>query len=273
MANASRSVLLTGAAGGLGRVMTQALLADGHKVTAVDHDFGSLERLKALAGGNGRLHVIHADLREEAACLRTVEAARERFGAVEAVINNAGIGQSSIRPDAEVRHPGIEELTPEIYDRFFGVFVRAPAILVRAALPLMRAQGFGRIVNNTTSYLTMLRVLPYGAAKAAFESMSAVWAAELKGGPVTCNVLVPGGPTDTPLIADESGWDRTKMLRPEIMGPPIAWLLSDASASFNGQRITAARWDAKLPGAEAAKKASRAIGWPELGSDAVWLAG
>ncbi len=273
MANGSRAVLLTGAAGGLGRVMTQALLAGGHKVAAVDREFGSLERLKELCGGNDRLCVIHADLREEAACLRAIEATRERFGTVEAVINNAGIGQSSIRPDAEVRHPGIEELTPEIYDRFFGVFVRAPMILVRAALPLMKAAGFGRIVNNTTSYLTMLRVLPYGAAKAAFESMSAVWAAELAGSPVTCNVLVPGGPTDTPLIADESGWDRSKMLRPEIMGPPIAWLVSDASASFNGQRITAARWDATLPGAEAAKKAARAIGWPELGADAVWLTG
>ena len=42
--------------------------------------------------------------------------------------------------------------------------------------------------------------------------------------------------------------------------------------SFNGQRITAARWDAKLPPAEAAKRASRAIGWPELRADAVWLA-
>ena len=273
MANPSRAVLLTGAAGGLGRVMTQALLADGHKVAAVDRDVrlartaeGARRRQRPAARDPCRPH-------PGGRCLRAVEAARERFGTVEAVINNAGIGQSSIRPDAEVRHPGIEELTPEIYDRFFGVFVRAPAILVRAALPLMQAAGFGRIVNNTTSYLTMLRVLPYGAAKAAFESMSAVWAAELKDGPITCNVLVPGGPTDTPLIADESGWDRNKMLRPEIMGPPIAWLLSDASASFNGQRITAARWDAKLPGAEAAKKASRAIGWPELGADAVWLAG
>ena len=55
------------------------------------------------------------------------------------MINNAGIGMSSIRPDAEARHPGIAELTPEIYDRFFGVFVRAPATLVRAALPLMQA--------------------------------------------------------------------------------------------------------------------------------------
>ena len=99
-----------------------------------------------------------------------------RFGAIEALINNAGIGMSAIRPDAEARHPGIEELTPESFDRFFDIFVRAPATLTRAALPMMRARGFGRIVNNTTSYLTMLRVLPYGAAKAALESMSAVWA-------------------------------------------------------------------------------------------------
>jgi NAD(P)-dependent dehydrogenase (short-subunit alcohol dehydrogenase family) len=151
--------------------------------------------------------------------------------------------------------------------------VRAPIILVRAALPQMKARGFGRIVNNTTSYITMLRVLPYGAAKAAFESMSAVWAKELDGGPVTVNVLVPGGPTDTPFIAPESGWPRDKMLRPDIMGPPIRWLMSDDAATFNGQRITAARWDVQLPPADAAKRASRAIGWPELAADAVWLTG
>jgi hypothetical protein len=84
---------------------------------------------------------------------------------------------------------------------------------------------------------------------------------------------VPGGPTDTPLIADESGWPREKMLRPEIMGPPAAWLVSDAAADFTGRRITAARWDPKLPADEAARRASREIGWPELGADAVWLKG
>src|SRR5262249_60463502 len=124
-------------------------------------------------------------------------------------------------------------------------------VITRLARPIMKAGGFGRVVNNTTSYLTMLRVLPYGAAKAALESMSAVWAAELKDTAVTVNVLVPGGPTDTPLINDASGWPRDKMLRPEIMGPPIRWLISDEAAGFNGQRITAARWDARLPPSEA----------------------
>ena len=78
----------------------------------------------------------------------------------------------------------------------------------------------------------MLRVLPYGAAKAALESMSAVWAKELEGSGVNVNVLVPGGPTDTPMIADENGWPRDKMLRPGIMGPPTAWLVSDEAAGF-----------------------------------------
>jgi hypothetical protein len=47
--------------------------------------------------------------------------------------------------------------------------------------------------------------------------------------------------------------------------------MSDEAGSYTGQRIIAANWDAKRPGAEAAKKAGRAIGWPELTKDAVWL--
>jgi NAD(P)-dependent dehydrogenase (short-subunit alcohol dehydrogenase family) len=267
-------VLLTGASGGIGQVMTAALLAAGHAVAAVDRDAAALKRLAAQHGGvKDRLHPIVADLATAAGCDSAVAEARARFGAIEAVINNAGIGMSSVRPDAEARAPGIAELTPEIWDGFMAIFVRAPLMLVRAALPDMTRRGFGRIVNNTTSYVTMLRVLPYGAAKAALESMSAVWAKELDGSGITVNVLVPGGPTDTPLINDASGWPRDKMLRPDIMGPPTAWLVSDEAGEFTGRRITAARWDTTLKPADAAQQASRAIGWPELSADAVWLTG
>ncbi|HEX2215145.1 MAG TPA: hypothetical protein VHG27_00365 [Xanthobacteraceae bacterium] len=100
--------------------------------------------------------------------------------------------------------------------------------------------------------------------------MSAVWAEELRGSGVTVNVLVPGGPTDTPLVGAGSGWPREKMLRPEVMGPPLCWLISDAAAEVTGQRITAGRWDPSLPIAENVKRTSRAIGWPELAGDAVW---
>src|SRR5262245_40211039 len=89
-----RVVLLTGAAGGIGRVMTTALLADGHSVAAVDRDRASLDRLTELAGRQGaeRLCSIRADLQDLAAAQEAVAAAKRRFGGVDAVVNNAGIG-------------------------------------------------------------------------------------------------------------------------------------------------------------------------------------
>ena len=126
-----RVVLLTGASGGIGQVMTEALLAAGHAVAAVDRDAAALTRLAAQHGGvKDRLHPIVADLATAAGCDSAVAEARARFGAIEAVINNAGIGMSSVRPDAEARAPGIAELTPEIWDGFMAIFVRAPVMLL-----------------------------------------------------------------------------------------------------------------------------------------------
>ena len=263
----SRVVLVTGAAGGIGRAITEALVADGHCVVAIDRDAAALERLTP----SDRIHPLLIDLASEPACREAAASAVAYFGRLDAVINNAGIGVSSLRADGEVNLPRIEELTAEIWDRFFAINVRAPMLIVQAALPHMRHGGFGRIINNTTSFRTMLRVLPYGATKSALESMSAIWASELDPDGITVNVLIPGGPTDTPFIADGAGWDRAKMLKPKIMGPPACWLISEDAAKYTGQRIIAANWDTSLSGMQAAAKAGRAIGWPELGADAVWL--
>jgi NAD(P)-dependent dehydrogenase (short-subunit alcohol dehydrogenase family) len=261
-------VLVTGAAGGIGAAITRALIGAGHTVAAVDRDAAGLARLAATSG---YVFPLTADLSEVASCRDVVAKAAARYGRIDAVINNSGIGMSAIRPDAEVKLPGIAELTPEIWDRFFAINVRAHMLVTQAALPHMK--GGGAIVNNTTSFRSMLRVNPYGPLKAALEAMSAVWAEELKARGITVNVLIPGGPTDTPFIDDAAGWDRTKMLRPAIMGPPAAWLVSEEAANYTGNRIIAANWDAKLPGKDAAATAGRAIGWPELGADAVWLKG
>jgi NAD(P)-dependent dehydrogenase (short-subunit alcohol dehydrogenase family) len=270
MAQQTRVVVVTGAAGGIGAAITRALIGAGHIVAAVDRDAAGLAKLGAASG---YIFPLVAELANEAACRAIVAATVTRYGRLDAVVNNAGIGVSSLRPDGELNLPRIDELTTDIWDNFFAINVRAPMLLTQAALPHMRKGSFGRVLNNTTSFRTMLRVLPYGATKSALESMSAIWAAELKGGGITVNVLIPGGPTDTPFISDGAGWDRAKMLRPAIMGPPACWLISEEAASYTGQRIIAANWDATLPGADAAAKAGRAIGWPELGADAVWLQG
>ena len=266
-----RVVLVTGAAGGIGRAMIAALLSVGHRIAALDSDAEGLSALMAEHKSHPDLYAIEADLSTVSGCEAGMGAAVAHFSRVDAVVNNAGIGVSSLRPDAETRLPSLEELSAPVWDRFFAINVTAPMLLTRAAIPMMRAAGWGRIINNTTSFRTMLRVLPYGATKAALEASSAVWAAELAGSGITVNVLIPGGPTDTPFIGAESGWARDAMLRPSVMGPPLAWLVSDAAGDFTGQRIIAARWDYSLTGAEAAARASRAIGWPELGADAVWL--
>jgi NAD(P)-dependent dehydrogenase (short-subunit alcohol dehydrogenase family) len=268
-----RVVLVTGAGGGIGAAMTAALLGDGHKVAAVDRDGRALERLIAehdVATKEGRLRGIVRDLEHAGDCRRAVEETVAAFGGVEAVVNNAGIGVSGLRPDAEKNLPRIGELSAEIWDRFFAINVRAPMLVTQAALPYLQRGAWGRIVNNTTSYLTMLRVLPYGATKSALESMSAIWAAELAGTGITVNVLVPGGPTDTKFVSDASGIPREKMLRPACMGPPLCWLVSDAAAGFTGKRIVAGRWDPALPPEEAVRQSSRAIGWPELTHDVIW---
>jgi NAD(P)-dependent dehydrogenase (short-subunit alcohol dehydrogenase family) len=107
----------------------------------------------------------------------------------------------------------------------------------------------------TTSLGTMLRegYVLYGASKAAAEAATAVMAADLAGTGVTANVLVPGGMTDTRIVPDAAVADRSRLLRPEIMAPPLLWLVSDAAAGVTGRRFLAAHWDTSLSPAEAPK--------------------
>jgi NADP-dependent 3-hydroxy acid dehydrogenase YdfG len=102
-----RVVFLAGATSGIGLAMTDALLAAGHCVAAVDRDAKALDGLAARhPNAKDRLHLIFANLAHAEGCEGAVAAARARFGAIEAVINNSGIGMSSVRPDAEARAPG-----------------------------------------------------------------------------------------------------------------------------------------------------------------------
>ena len=271
--SAGRVAVVSGGGGVLGGVMAEALLAAGARVVAFDIDERALTRFRERNADHAeRIHTVRGDVAAEADCRRVVAEAVQRFGRLEIVVNNAGVGVSSLRPDAEARLPGLEELTPAVWERFFAVNVHGAFYLTRAALPHLKAAGWGRVLNNTTSFFTMLRVLPYGASKAALESMAAVWASELAGSGITVNVLVPGGPTDTPFVGAGAGWERAKMIRPAVMAAPAAWLCSPAADGVTGRRFVAARWDPALPPAQAAEQAGAPIGWPELAAaTVVWL--
>jgi NAD(P)-dependent dehydrogenase (short-subunit alcohol dehydrogenase family) len=177
------------------------------------------------------------------------------------LVNNAGIGQAAVRADQRTRPIRFWEATPEQWARFLAVNATGPIMLTRSVVPHMIKAGRGRIITVTTSLGTMVRdgYLLYGASKAAAEAAMAVLAADLAGTGVTANVLVPGGVTDTPLVGDHG--DRAKMLRPEIMLPPLRWLVSEEAAQVNAHRFIAADWDARLPPAQAAEKAGAPIAW------------
>jgi NAD(P)-dependent dehydrogenase (short-subunit alcohol dehydrogenase family) len=263
MASDSKAIIVTGAASGIGLALAMALLAEGHGVTAVDRNEAALAALAARAQGlAGTLDTVAADLAHPDSFARVAAAALVRFGRIDVLVNNAGIGQYAVRPDQRANPIRFWETTPEQWWRFMTINGAGPINMARAVVPHMLAGRRGRIISVTTSLGTMVRAghLLYGSAKAAAESAMAVLAADLEGTGVTSNVLVPGGTTNTALVGSEAG-DPAKMLQPEIMVPPLLWLLSDAARTVNGRRFVAADWDTALPPATAAEKAGAPIAW------------
>lgn len=263
MASESKAVIVTGAASGIGLAMAIALLTEGHNVVAVDRNSAALDGLAAQAAGlRGRVSTLTADLAHPDAFAQVTAAALVQFGRIDVLLNNAGIGQFAVRADQRRNPIRFWETTPEQWWRFMTINGAGPINMARAVVPHMLAAGRGRIISVTTSLGTMVRAghLLYGSAKAAAESGMAVLAADLEGTGVTSNVLVPGGTTNTALVGNQAG-DPAAMLQPDIMVPPLLWLLSDDAATVNGRRFVAADWDTSLPAAQAAEKAGAPIAW------------
>jgi NAD(P)-dependent dehydrogenase (short-subunit alcohol dehydrogenase family) len=273
-----RTALVTGAAGGIGREFVRALLHAGARVMAADIDDIGLRRLEEtmVAEGLGQgLVSRHLDISDQGACAASVEDAHERLGALDILINNGAIGMGAIRDDHMTNLVGIDEITPEVWDRFLAVNLAGAWYLTRATVPAMKRNGWGRIITVTTSFFTMLRgkFHPYGPAKAGLEAMTAGHAKEFEGTGVTVNVIVPGGPTDTAMVPASSGLKREDLIRPVQMTYPLLWLCSTDADQVTGKRYVAAEWDPGAP-IEAARKMSEApIGWPALAAAPVWPGG
>ncbi len=235
MSDRQRTAIVTGAAGGIGRALVGGLLDAGIRVAASDRTAEGLAALAASARERGReaaLLTIEADLARDDAVDRIVAAARGRFGTIDILVNNAGVGQATIRSDNRQNPIKFWEITPEQWRLFVAVHTNAPMALSRAVVHDMMRQRWGRIVNVTTSLGTMIRAgsPTYGPSKAALEAFSAIMAKDLDGTGVTVNVLVPGGATNTGMIPAEAPYAREDMIQPEVMAPPLVWLVSDAAA-------------------------------------------
>lgn len=271
---AGRVAIVTGGAGGIGRALVRAFAAHGMRVAIADVAIDDATRLADEIGAD-RAMAVPLDVADPASCAACVGRTLERFAAVDVLVNNAALGLGVIRADHFTRTIAIEDITPETWQRFVAVNLNGAFFMARAVVPLFRARRWGRIINVTTSFFTMLRpgYSPYGPAKSALEAWSASLAGELRGSGITVNVVVPGGPTDTPMVPAESGIDRALLIRPERMAPPMLFLCSDDGADVTGRRFVAAHWDPALPDAEAAARSGAPAGWPELAQNPVWPGG
>ncbi|MBI3517616.1 MAG: SDR family oxidoreductase [Proteobacteria bacterium] len=269
MAGERQVAIVTGAASGIGRAMTLGLLKAGIDVMAVDKEPAWLEELKgaaAAAKATGSVQTLRADLSDASAADTVKSTVLGQAGRIDILVNNAGIGQGSVRPDFRNDPLRFWQISHEQWSRFVAVNATAPLMMARAVAPIMIRNKRGRIVTVTTSLGTMVRggYVLYGASKAAAEAATAIMAEDLAGTGVTANVLVPGGVTNTRIVPDGAGLDRARMLQPEIMAPPLVYLVSDAAAQVTGRRFLAAHWDTTLPPAEAAEKCGAPIAWKSI---------
>ena len=265
MTDSNRTVLITGAAQGLGRAMGIGLLERGFSVAAVDRDANGLSTLREQVGAGPKLEGFVADLTDFDAAKLAAEV-EQRFGRIDILVNNAGIGQGQVRPDYHAHPPKFYEVTPGQWSRAIAVNANAIFLLSRAVVKPMIDRKWGRIINITTSLGTMLHggSTPYGPSKASAEALSSVMAADLEGTGVTVNVIIPGGAVNTPMIPAEAPFARDALLQPQVMLPPLLWLVSPAADHVTGKRFLGTSWDAELGSDAAAEKAGAPIGWKAL---------
>lgn len=242
-----RSVIVTGGGRGLGCEMALALTAAGANVmiTAAKSE-QQLQAVQAKVSGPGRMISTVADAANPADCERVVAQTLESFGRVDCLVNNAGRGMRLVSETFTTEPCRFWQTPPEQWREIVDCNINGPFNMARAVTPSMLQQGFGKIINISTSLQTMVRTgySPYGPSKSALEAMSRVWADDLAGSGVSVNVLLPGGATDTELLpggADRRGADGN-LLSPALMREPILWLCADQSNGHTARRYIARNW-------------------------------
>lgn len=247
-----RVVLITGGARGLGREMALALADTGARVAITGaSDSEALHKTRAALGGSAI--AIAADVTDRDAAQQAVATTVASFGRLDVLINNAGLGMRVISESYTTQPTRFWEADPDAWIRIATTNATGPFLMAREAVPYMLAQGFGKIINISTSDQTMVRrgYAPYGPSKAFLEAASRIWAADLDGTGIDVNVLLPGGATDTDLLPPSPvrrGADGN-LLQPDIMRAPAVWLASAASDGITGARYIARLWDDADPDA------------------------
>ncbi|MED5813582.1 SDR family oxidoreductase [Mycolicibacterium sp. 050232] len=229
--------IVTGASSGIGFGCATALAEAGMAVLGTGRDEDRLTELERAVGDPERIATVAVDLTDDDAPQRIVEAAMSRWGRIDFLVNNAGIG--SPKP--------LHETDDETLDRFLGIMLRAPFRLARDVLPHM---GPGSAIINVTSTFAVvggLRGGAYSAAKGGLTALTTHIACQYGAQGIRCNAVAPGV-TVTPMVEkrlDDPGFRKmqtemtphTRLGRIEDIAATVAFLCSEGGSFINGQTI------------------------------------
>lgn len=226
--------IVTGASSGIGFGCATTLAGQGISVLGTGRD---PDRLAELEQSSDRIATLAVDLTDDDAPERIVSAALQRWGRIDFLVNNAGIG--SPKP--------LHETDDETLDRFLGIMLRAPFRLAREVIVHM--QPGSAIINITSTFAVVggLRGGAYSAAKGGLTALTTHIACQYGAQGIRCNAVAPGV-TLTPMVASRLEDERFRKINTEMtphqrlgrvedIASTVAFLCSEGGSFINGQTI------------------------------------
>jgi 3-oxoacyl-[acyl-carrier protein] reductase len=233
--------IVTGAGQGLGRAYAEALAAEGASVVIAEINEGAAkDTAEAITAAGGTALAVRTDVTDPDSCAAMVQAAVDRFGTVDILVNNAAIYDG-------LHMEAFEDLDIAEWDRVMAVNVKGTWLAARAVAPIMKAKGYGKIVNvsSTVAYIGPPLLLHYVASKGAVVAMTKALAKELGDYGIRVTALAPGMTfTDATknLLPDPIMGDMfmemqclKEKLQPEHVVPALLFLCSPESDFVVGQ--------------------------------------
>ncbi|HTH45023.1 MAG TPA: SDR family oxidoreductase [Oxalicibacterium sp.] len=240
--NTVQVAIVTGASRGIGAEIAKRLARDGYQVVVnyASNAGEAAQVVQEIERSGGKAIAVQANVAAPAAVAAMFDAAEQAFGKIDVLVNNAGVMPSTL--------PKLADTDDQSFDHIMSINLKGTFNTLRAAAQRM-AQG-GRVVNFSTSVIGL--GLPgyavYAASKAAVETMTNIFARELRGRQIRVNAVAPG-PTATALFLNGKTPQRidelSRMAPLERLGTPediasvVAFLVSAESAWVNGQTLRA----------------------------------